>query len=245
MAPSHPAWHPTRCCDGPGLTRELQYPVLAALAAHFPLPALRRLPFGSRVIRRLIALALLVCATWLSTGKFSIGSSSVPTGSSAAGVYTLAGRIVNVADGDTLTVLVGGKQERVRLASIDAPETSHGSQRPGQPYGQASRQALADLVAGRTLQLRCYEHDQYGRNICDVPLPDGQVANRVMVAGGMAWANEQGGGKYLRDPDLRRLEKQARQARLGLWQRPGAVAPWEWRWKCWKALETGHSTPIC
>lgn len=215
------------------------------MAAHFPLPALRRLPFGSRVIRRLIALALLVCATWLSTGKFSIGSSSVPTGSSAAGAYTLAGRIVNVADGDTLTVLVGGKQERVRLASIDAPETSHGSQRPGQPYGQASRQALADLVAGRTLQLRCYEHDQYGRNICDVPLPDGRVANRVMVAGGMAWANEQGGGKYLRDPDLRRLEKQARQARLGLWQRPGAVAPWEWRWKCWKALETGHSTPIC
>lgn len=243
------------CCSGPGLAHETRRGGLPACfhyndppwprpRPHFFLPALRRLPSGSRVIRRLVVLVLLAGAAWFSAGTLSFGPSSA-IGGSPHGTYPLAGRVVHVADGDTLTVLAGGRQERVRLASIDAPETSHGGQRPGQPYGQAAKRALSDLVAGRSLQLRCYEHDQYGRNVCDVPLPDGRVANRVMVAGGMAWANEQGGGKYLRDPEIRRLEKQARQAGLGLWQRPGAVAPWEWRWKCWKALETGHSTPIC
>ncbi|MGB6007335.1 thermonuclease family protein [Castellaniella sp.] len=157
----------------------------------------------------------------------------------------MSGQVVQVADGDTLTLLVGRQRQRVRLASIDAPETGHGRAQPGQPYGQAARKALADLVAGKTLTLRCYEQDQYGRDICDVPLADGRQANRLMVAGGMAWANRQGGGKYLRDAGLADLERQARQQRLGLWRDPKPVPPWEWRWKCWKALETGHSTPIC
>lgn len=161
------------------------------------------------------------------------------------GTYALSGRVVQVADGDTLTLLAGRQRHRIRLASIDAPETGHGRAQPGQPYGQAARKALADLAAGKTLTLRCYEQDQYGRDICDVPLGDGRQANRLMVAGGMAWANRQGGGKYLRDPGLADLERQARAQRLGLWRDPKPVPPWEWRWKCWKALETGQSTPIC
>ncbi len=172
-----------------------------------------------------------------------IGLPGVPA--RAADTYRLSGRVVQVADGDTLTLLADRERQRVRLASIDAPETGHGRQRPGQPYGQAARRALADLVAGRTLELRCYERDRYGRHICDVPLADGRMVSHVMVAAGMAWANRQGGGKYLRDASLPGLERQARQQRLGLWQRPGAVAPWVWRRQCWKALETGRSSPIC
>lgn len=166
-------------------------------------------------------------------------------GAWAANTYALSGRVVHVADGDTLTLRVGQAQHRIRLASIDAPETGHGKKRPGQPYGQASRRALADLIAGRTVTLRCYEQDHYGRDVCDVPLTDGRTASQAQVAAGMAWANQQGGGKYMRDAKLPALERQARTRRLGLWQQPGAVPPWEWRWKCWKALESGGSTPIC
>ncbi len=79
----------------------------------------------------------------------------------------------------------------------------------------------------------------------DVPLPDGRTANRVMVETGLAWANRQGGGKYLRDEAIAGLERRARDRRLGLWSQPGAVAPWDWRWQCWDALENGRSTSIC
>ncbi|MFC4299661.1 thermonuclease family protein [Castellaniella hirudinis] len=163
----------------------------------------------------------------------------------AAGPYPLSGRVVDVSDGDTLTLLVGRDRHRVRLASIDAPETGHGRKRPGQPYGQAARKALADLVAGKTLTLQCYEQDRYERDVCDVPLPGGRTANRVMVETGLAWANQQGGGKYLRDDSLSDLERQARDQRLGLWRQVGAIAPWEWRWQCWDALENGRPTSIC
>ncbi len=188
-----------------------------------------------RAFHHWIMLALLLCAA----------ASMAWPGAASARTYALSGRVVQVADGDTMTVLVGRTRHRVRLASIDAPETGHGRAQPGQPHGQAARQALADLVAGETLTLQCYERDQYGRDICDVPLADGRQANRLMVAGGMAWANRQGGGKYLRDDSLLALQDQARRQQLGLWRDPKPVPPWEWRWKCWKALETGHSAPIC
>lgn len=163
----------------------------------------------------------------------------------AGGPYALPGRVVDVSDGDTLTLLAGRTRHRVRLASIDAPETGHGRRRPGQPFGQAARKALADLVAGRTLTLHCFEQDRYERDVCDVPLADGRTANRAMVEAGLAWANRQGGGKYLRDEAIADLERRARERRLGLWRQAGAVAPWDWRWQCWDALENGRPTSIC
>lgn len=41
----------------------------------------------------------------------------------AAAAETLVGRVVSIADGDTLTVLVGEREQvKVRLAGIDAPD---------------------------------------------------------------------------------------------------------------------------
>lgn len=151
----------------------------------------------------------------------------------ASGQYTLSGKIVQVSDGDTVNILVNQQTHRIRLASIDAPETAHGSNRPGQPYGEASRKHLADSVAGKTLTLLCFEKDQYGRDVCDIPVGE-TTANRLQVQQGMAWANQQGQGKYLRDQKLVELEKKAKQAKLGLWAEPHAVAPWVWRHDCWQ-----------
>jgi endonuclease YncB( thermonuclease family) len=47
---------------------------------------------------------------------------------------TISGRVVGVADGDTLTVLDASKQQhKIRLDGIDAPEKA-------QPFGQRSKQ---------------------------------------------------------------------------------------------------------
>ncbi|MER1967140.1 thermonuclease family protein [Castellaniella sp. GW247-6E4] len=189
-------------------------------------------------------------AGWLLAVAFAVGLGATAfglgvEGATPAQTYSLTGRVVSVSDGDTLTLLVGRARERIRLASIDAPETSHGRDRPGQPFGQAARKALAEQIAGGTYTLACYERDRYERHVCDLPLGGGETASRRLVAAGMAWANMQGGGKYMRDAVLPGLQDKARAQRLGLWARPDAVAPWEWRWRCWAALESGAATPIC
>ena len=152
----------------------------------------------------------------------------------AAGSYTLTGPIVNVADGDTVTLRAPGGQRRIRMDSIDAPEEGHGNEQPGQPFAQASRQHLAGLVAGKTLTAQCYERDQFDRDVCALILPDGRSANRAQVEAGYAWAYTARRGDYLRDPAMPGLQRQAREAGRGLWAQSGAIEPWKWRYDCWR-----------
>lgn len=188
--------------------------------------------------RRGVSLAVLVfvgaLAGWGSQyGHRNVGATT--TAGAPPGSYSLAGRVVQVTDGDTFSLLVNGRELRIRLASIDAPETGNSkNQRPGQPYAQASRKALAALIAGKSITAQCHEQDHYERHICDVPLPDGTTANRQLVQKGMAWANMEKRGKFLRDASLPAVQEQARAAGLGIWQQPEAVAPWVWRYQCWQ-----------
>lgn len=54
---------------------------------------------------------------------------------------------------------------------------------------------------------------------------DGTTANRLQVKAGLAWANQQAGGKYLRDKSLANLESEARKAGLGLWSEEKVFRP--------------------
>jgi endonuclease YncB( thermonuclease family) len=131
---------------------------------------------------------------------------------------TIAGRVVGVSDGDTVTVLdASNKQTRVRLAQIDAPEKS-------QDFGQASKQALSDLVFNKPVTVEVETIDKYGRTVGKV-LVGGQDANLAQVKAGMAWVYRQ----YARDSAYFSAEESAKAARLGLWSRPDAVPPWEYR----------------
>lgn len=60
----------------------------------------------------------------------------------------ITGRVVSVADGDTLTLLRGREQLRIRLTEIDAPER-------GQPFGRRSAQSLRELCAWRWQEKTC------------------------------------------------------------------------------------------
>ncbi len=136
--------------------------------------------------------------------------------------------VVAVADGDTVTVLrqapAGPRQVRVRLTEIDAPER-------GQPWGARARQALADKVFGRTVQVAADGEDRYGRLLARLYVADddtlaGRDVNREMVREGHAWVYR----RYATEnwlPD----ETAARQSGIGLWSASGGapVAPWEWR----------------
>lgn len=127
------------------------------------------------------------------------------------------GKVIKVADGDTVTVLKGKQQMRVRLASIDAPEKN-------QPYGTRSRQHLSDLVFGKTLRVEEQGRDRYGRTIGVLHLQGADI-NRAMVSAGMAWAYTD----YLNDRLMPLYELRARMARRGLWADNDPMAPWQFR----------------
>lgn len=186
--------------------------------------------------RRYVSLAmvaLLAVGAFLQQRGVFADDASLPP----AYQFQLKGNVVQVADGDTFTLLVDRHRERIRMASIDAPETTKDGDRPGQPVSQASRKALADLIAGKQLTVLCYERDRYERSVCDVPLGDGSTANQDQVRRGMAWANMEGRGKFMRDSSLPGLEKQARNARVGIWSQGEQVQPWVWRYQCWQQAQ--------
>lgn len=66
---------------------------------------------------------------------------------SAAQADTLTGRVVGIADGDTLTLLdAANGHHKIRLAGIDSPEM-------GQPFVLVCRQSLSDLVYNRVVEV--------------------------------------------------------------------------------------------
>ena len=140
------------------------------------------------------------------------------TASFALGAANVSGRVVSIADGDTLTVLVDHKQVKVRLADIDAPERK-------QPYGTRSRQSLAELCHQKAATVETREKDRYGRTIGYVSCA-GVDANAEQVRRGMAWVYDH----YAKtDSPLYAAQEQARSARRGLWTDGRAVPPWKWR----------------
>ncbi len=127
------------------------------------------------------------------------------------------GNVVSVADGDTVTVLVGRTEIHVRLAGIDAPER-------GQPYATASRQSLASMVARRSVLVVERGRDRYGRVLGEMRADEVDV-NAEQVRRGYAWVYR----RYSRDPRMLSLEGEARAAGRGLWRDPRPVPPWDWR----------------
>jgi endonuclease YncB( thermonuclease family) len=80
------------------------------------------------------------------------------------------GRVVGIADGDTITVLDNtNSPHKVRLAGIDAPEKK-------QAFGNVSKKTLSDLVFGKQVTVDWSKHDRYGR-IVGKALVNGMDAN--------------------------------------------------------------------
>jgi endonuclease YncB( thermonuclease family) len=130
---------------------------------------------------------------------------------------TLVGRVVRVADGDTLTLLIDRKQIKVRLTEIDAPESK-------QAFGQRSRQSLGDMCAGQDAVVQAAGRDKYGRVLGRVACR-GVDANAEQVRRGMAWVFD----RYVTDRSLYALQNEARASQVGLWADKSPTAPWTWR----------------
>jgi len=127
---------------------------------------------------------------------------------------------VRVVDGETLRL----GDRVVRLYGVAVPargERCSDATGRGFDCGAAAAERLSLLIQNRSLNCLVHGRDAFGRalGVCQA----GEVAlNGGLVATGWALAEESG------QPGLLLVEKQAREARLGLWA-PGMTPPEEWR----------------
>lgn len=161
-------------------------------------------------MKQRFSLALALCFTSLVTAfAFQVQPADPPK--------PFSGKVVSIADGDTITVLLDRMQHRIRVAGIDAPES-------GQAFGTKAKKILGDKVFGQEVKIEWKERDRYKRIVGEVYLGERRICLE-MVAEGYAWHFK----KYSDDQELARAEKEARDGKKGLWADPSPVPPWEYR----------------
>ena len=132
---------------------------------------------------------------------------------------TIAGRVVRVADGDTIVVQTSTSALTIRLHGIDAPEKA-------QSLGAEAKDFTSRLAWDRIVSLKVRDTDRYGRIVAEVLLPDGRLLNHELVRAGLAWWYS----RYAPDDaELKALEADAREHHRGLWSASDPMAPWVWR----------------
>ena len=162
----------------------------------------------------------------------------------------LHGKVVGVADGDTITVVDSAHAtHRIRLNGIDAPEK-------GQPYGTRAKEQLAALVFGKPVIVAWNKHDRYGRIVGQVRLAapvactaptcanSGDVG-LTLIEAGLAWHYKRYQNEQTAEDRTRyaRAEEEARSRRAGLWHDAHPVAPWDYRSNHRAEATRASSTP--
>lgn len=133
--------------------------------------------------------------------------------------FDLRGRVVRVADGDTLSLLDShGTQYKIRLYGIDTPERE-------QAHGKVAMRALKQLVDGRTVGIVVVDTDSYGRKVGTVYRGDNNI-NLALVTAGHAWWYRR---HAQHERQLEYAERQARKEKRGLWAASEPLEPWQWR----------------
>ncbi len=142
----------------------------------------------------------------------------------------ITGKVVGIADGDTLTLLDDwNKQTKIRLHGIDCPEG-------GQPFGEKASQALAEKVFKKRIRAVVKDTDKYGRTVASIYIDD-RFINKELIEEGWGWHYR----KYSDSEELADAEVTARQKKSGLWADANAVPPWDWRQGIRVATESSTS----
>lgn len=132
---------------------------------------------------------------------------------------TYSGLVTHVSDGDTLWVKLdgGGAPRKLRIQGMDAPEIC-------QAGGAASRDALVQLVANKTVNVMVKYQDDYGRGLARILVDERDVA-AIMVLSGHAWSNRwrRSLGPYAAQ------EVQARAVGAGMFADPAPELPRDFR----------------
>ena len=149
----------------------------------------------------------------------------------AVSAISLAGQlsVIRVTDGDTVRVAGNDVNMTIRLVGIDAPETSKKKNEPGQPFSRKSTKYLASLVLNKSVEVKSYGSDRYGRTL-GVVFVSGKNMNLEMVKAGLAevYRGRPAGGLDL--GPYWTAEAEAKKAGFGMWALGDKyISPKKWR----------------
>lgn len=125
-------------------------------------------------------------------------------------------QVVDVVDGDTIRVVIDGREYSVRYIGMDAPETTFGK---SEPYGRLATDLNRQLVGGKTVELvkDVSETDRYGRLLRYVYMGDTFVNAEIVRQG---YAHSASFPPDISKQDvLLQAEREARENNRGLWGR--------------------------
>lgn len=143
---------------------------------------------------------------------------------SFASADVISGRVVGVADGDTITILDGtNTQHKIRLNGIDAPEKS-------QAFGNVSKRSLSDMVFNQQVDVDWLKEDRYGRKVGKVLLNNEDV-NLKQIKRGLAWYFKKYKSDVAQEDRITYVQAQqeAEENKTGLWVDPNPIPPWDFR----------------
>ena len=143
--------------------------------------------------------------------------------------YAAQCKVTYVFDGDTLVCRLSDISIKVRLAGIDAPETSNNKTGIGQRFGQQAKKYLAKKVLNRVVVIKGYGLDAYNRVLGEVFM-DNKNVNLEMIQIGLAEVYK---GELPEGFDLHTFitaEKEAKEKLKGIWSLGDRyVSPSKWR----------------
>ena len=147
------------------------------------------------------------------------------TGEPAWAGPSFSGRVVKVADGDTITIMTPAGKERIRFLGIDAPEKAQA------PWGPRARDVLREMVMGKEVRIEqdVEARDRYGRVLGYVYVGN-RFVNLELVRSGLAML-------YTSPPNVahthefQQAQSEARQAGRGIWSPTDGLteSPYEYR----------------
>lgn len=127
---------------------------------------------------------------------------------------TILAEIVRVNDGDTISVVLGGRREKVRLIGIDAPELHQ------RPWGMRAKRRLEELLNNSgprvTLEFDMVRRDKYGRLLAYLWTADKRLVNLEMVKDGYATLFTFPPNIRYAD-SLRKAQRNAKERGTGIW----------------------------
>ncbi len=161
-----------------------------------------------------VAAAVFALVIFLAEQAGWLGSAHQAAEQHQPGLYAVS----HFGDGDTVTVDMNGKQEKVRFIGVDTPET-HKPNAPVQCYGPAASAFTKNIIGDNKLRLESdplsTNRDRYDRLLRYVYLPDGTLINRRLIQEGYGFYYPY--FKFSKSQEFEAAQQSAMAAKKGLW----------------------------
>lgn len=159
-----------------------------------------------RNVNLLTSLIFIIVAVF-----YLINENKSPTAEKTTGSLV---SVTSISDGDTVTLKIGKREEKVRLIGIDAPELAQ------KPWGDKSKEFLQSIISSSgwkvSIEYDIERRDKYGRLLAYLRTPNGNLINREILENGYAMLfTVPPNVKYVNE--LTTAQYEARKKKLGIW----------------------------